>query len=90
MSRPRVDPPSKEWLKAPKGSPRFIEGVKSFIQFTVESLGEDINEFHCPCMKCKNYNTCPKSLDEIHGDILQHGFDVTSNVDPSWRAISCE
>ncbi|XP_026430489.1 uncharacterized protein LOC113327516 [Papaver somniferum] len=28
-------------------------------------------------MKCQNYNSRPKTLDEIHGDILDHGFDVT-------------
>ncbi|XP_026418709.1 uncharacterized protein LOC113314148 isoform X2 [Papaver somniferum] len=77
MSGRRINPPCKEWFTARKGSPRFIEGVKSFIQFTADSLGEDINQFHCTCMKCQNYNSRPKTLDEIHGDILDHGFDVT-------------
>ncbi|KAI3994561.1 hypothetical protein MKX01_028305 [Papaver californicum] len=36
-----------------------------------------MKEFHCPCMKCKNYNSLPKSIDDVHGDILDHGFHVT-------------
>ncbi|KAI3975290.1 hypothetical protein MKX01_033530 [Papaver californicum] len=61
-------------MNARKGSPRWVEGVQSFIQFTIDSLGEGVKD---PCMKCKNYNSLPKSLDDVHGDILDHGFDVT-------------
>ncbi|XP_026384816.1 uncharacterized protein LOC113280404 [Papaver somniferum] len=67
--------PNKDWMFARKGSPPWIQGVQYFIQFATESLGEGIKEFRCPCMKCKNYNSLPKSLDDVHGDILDYGFD---------------
>ncbi|KAI3956818.1 hypothetical protein MKW98_015910, partial [Papaver atlanticum] len=77
MSRRSVVPPSKEWIYAPKYSPRWVPGVQSFIQFTRDSLGEASNEVRCPCMKCKIYNSLPKSLEDVHGDILENGFDMT-------------
>ncbi|KAI3955687.1 hypothetical protein MKW98_006047, partial [Papaver atlanticum] len=73
MSQHHVTTPNKECMTAPKGSPRWILGVQSFIQFTTESLGEGIKEFRCPCMKFKNYGSLPKSLDDVHGHILIMG-----------------
>ncbi|KAI3937927.1 hypothetical protein MKX01_027854, partial [Papaver californicum] len=68
MSRRAICPPSKEWLTTRKGSPRFVEGVKSFIQFTVESLGEDLG----------NHEDCPIDSDPQAGTgaNVEDGFGV--------------
>ncbi|XP_026424352.1 uncharacterized protein LOC113320681 [Papaver somniferum] len=80
MFRHRGTTPCKEWMNAPKGSPRWSKGVQSFIQFTAESLGECTKEFRCPCMKCKNFGSLPKSLDDVHGDILDNGFLLSYRI----------
>ncbi|XP_026430646.1 uncharacterized protein LOC113327724 [Papaver somniferum] len=77
MYQCRVVPPRKEWIYAPKYSPPWVAGVQSFIKFTRDGLGEASNKVRCLCMKCKNYNSLPKSLEDVHGDILENGFDMT-------------
>ena len=70
---------NKEWMKAPRNSFEYLEGVESFIEFiraNKDELGDD-DWYCCPCVKCRNLIREKKTLGEIHTHLICDGIDKT-------------
>jgi hypothetical protein len=56
-----------QWMYVDWGSDEYIEGLKSFLQVTVENKQEGF--MHCPCAICQNKKDY-SSTDTLHTHLL--------------------
>ena len=61
----------KAWLRAPRSSPEYGEGVKKFIELAVVNSGHD-KTILCPCQKCGNRYWLGKTI--VHEHLICEGF----------------
>lgn len=74
----RMEPPSKEWMTAPRLSKEYLEGVELFFRYVranTHKLGGD-DWYCCPCVKCRNFRG-KKTLREIHTHLICDGIDTS-------------
>lgn len=62
----------KRWMDCPRKSEEYIQGVRSFIEFVKNNVGES-TMFSCPC---KRFNNGKGSLPlgEISYHLFKHGI----------------
>ena len=73
-----MEPPSKEWMTAPRLSKEYLEGVELFFRYVranTHKLGGD-DWYCCPCVKCQNFRG-KKTLREIHTHLICDGIDTS-------------
>ncbi|KAF6165433.1 hypothetical protein GIB67_017915 [Kingdonia uniflora] len=61
----------KNWMKASRLTYDFLNGVRSFIDYVKQTLGDMT---YCPCNKCRNVNGV-KIVDEIRTHLITYGID---------------
>ncbi|KAF6166025.1 hypothetical protein GIB67_012922 [Kingdonia uniflora] len=62
---------NKNWMKASRLTYDFLNGVRSFIDYVKQTLGDMT---YCPCNKCRNLNGV-KTVDEIRTHLITYGID---------------
>ncbi|KAF6169242.1 hypothetical protein GIB67_013672, partial [Kingdonia uniflora] len=62
---------NKNWMKASKLTYDFLNGVRSFIDYVKQTLGDMT---YCPYNKCRNVNGV-KTVDEIRTHLITYGID---------------
>ncbi|KAF6139971.1 hypothetical protein GIB67_027188 [Kingdonia uniflora] len=58
-------------MKASRFTYDFLNGVRSFIDYVKQTLGDMA---YCPCNKCRNVNGV-KTVDEIRTHLITYGID---------------
>ncbi|KAL5708127.1 hypothetical protein ACHQM5_018955 [Ranunculus cassubicifolius] len=67
--------PCKKWMSAPQLSSEYVEGARSFIKFTQNSLAEELDWYCCPCLIC---HLCQKrTAESIYEHIICNGIDLS-------------
>ena len=67
----------KAWLRAPRSSPEYGEGVKKFIELAIANCGQD-KTILCPCQKCGNMYWLGKKA--VHEHLICEGFMTGYNT----------
>ncbi|KAF6173070.1 hypothetical protein GIB67_009990 [Kingdonia uniflora] len=70
---------NKNWMKASRLTYDFLNGVRSFIDYVKQTLGDMA---YCPCNKCCNVNRNPnESLITQHDDVERpRMFDLVDDA----------
>ncbi|KAF6159365.1 hypothetical protein GIB67_032136 [Kingdonia uniflora] len=61
----------KNWMKASRLTNDFLNGVRAFIDYVKQTLGDMA---YCSCNKCHNVNGI-KTVDEIRTHLITYGID---------------
>ena len=63
----------KSWISSPRTSIQYVNGVEGFLTHC-QTVCENENEIHCPCVKCGNYY--PKvNICTLRDHLIINGID---------------
>ncbi|KAF5208258.1 hypothetical protein FRX31_002155 [Thalictrum thalictroides] len=64
---------NRDWMKAPRTSPEYLDGIISFLDFAQKKPGND-GWYCCPCVNCRNVNG-KKTLSTMSNHLICDGID---------------
>ncbi|KAE9591138.1 putative transposase, Ptta/En/Spm, plant, Transposase-associated domain-containing protein [Lupinus albus] len=68
----------KEWIKLPRYSSEYIDGVEFFLNYAYTNGKPQGGEIMCPCAKC--HNTCWEVMAIVYDHLIGYGFQKGYDV----------